>query len=132
MKQRGVYTQGLIISGVFLLVLGFSPAAWAQPTGMLKLYGSAFNQGEYEGTLYCLRHDFSQDKKDQEICTKEGHHHHVLMMADGHVHPLYGDTEELNKQLNAADMNAQKVKIRGKYYPVSNAIMVTTVTPVKK
>lgn len=125
MKQKVFYGRRSIISGVFLLLLGFSPAAWAQPTGMLKNYGSALVIGEYEGTLYCLRHDFSQDKKDQDICTKEGRHHHALMMADGHVHPLYGDTEELNKQLNAADLNAKKVKIRGKYYPVSNAILVT-------
>jgi hypothetical protein len=59
-------------------------------------------------------------------------HHHALMMADGHIHPLYGDTEELNKQINAADMNAKEVRIRGKYYPVSNAILVTEIIPVEK
>lgn len=132
MQTRERYIRGMMGCGALLLVLGVSTVTWAQPTGMLKNYGSAANVGEYEGTLYCLRHDFSQDKKDQDICTKEGRHHHVLMMADGHVHPLYGETEELDKQLNAADMNAKQVKIRGKYYPVSNAIMVTTVTPVKK
>ncbi len=30
------------------------------------------------------------------------------------------------------DMNAKKVKIRGKYYPVSNAIMVTQILSVEK
>jgi hypothetical protein len=140
--KKGRWRGMMLAGGVFMLAIWLSPALWAQapreqppgviPPGMLKAYGSSVTQGEYEGTLYCLPHDFSQDKKDQDICTKEGRHHHALMMADGHVHPLYGDTEELNKQLNAADMNAKKVKIRGKYYPVSNAILVTAITPVGK
>lgn len=133
MMKSKLLTQ-LAVSGfcTLVLLLGVGADAWAQPTGMLKAYGSAVSFGEYEGTLYCLRHDFSQDKKDQEICTKEGNHRHALMMADGHVHPLYGDTEALNKQLNAADMNGKKVKVRGKYYPVSNAILVTHITPEDK
>ncbi len=112
--------------GVLLLAIVLGATLWAQtpqktppgtiPPGMLRSYGAVMTLGEYEGTLYCLRHDFSQDKKDQEICEREGHHEHALVMADGHIHPLYGLTEELDKQLNAADMNAKKVKIQGRYY----------------
>ena len=132
MTKNKLLTQ-LAISGfcTLVLMLGVGSDAGAQPTGMLNNYGSAMVIGEYEGTLYCLRHDFSQDKKDQEICTKEGRHHHALLMADGHAHPLYGDTEELNKQINTADMNGKKVKIRGKYYPVSNAILVGSLKVVE-
>ena len=133
MTKNKLLTQ-LAVSGfcAFVLMLGVGSDAWAQPTGMLNNYGSAMVIGEYEGTLYCLRHDFSQDKKDQEICTKEGRHHHALLMADGHVHPLYGDMEELNKQINAADINGKKVRIRGKYYPVSNAILVSHILSAEK
>ena len=88
--------------------------------------GSAITFGEYEGTLRCLPQDFSQEKEEQAVC------HHILVMADGHVHPLYGMTAELHKQLNTTDMNGKKVRIRGKYYAVSNAILVTQVTPVEK
>lgn len=133
MRKYTLLWQTLVAGfSALVLMLCVGSSAWSQPAGMLKNYGSAVNVGEYEGTLYCLRHDFSQDKKDEDICTKEGRHHHALMMADGHVHPLYGQTEELDKQLNAADMNAKKVKIRGKYYPVSNAIMVTQILSAEK
>lgn len=47
-KKSDRYIQGAIAYGVFLLLLGFSPAVWAQPAGMLKAYGSAVTQGEYE------------------------------------------------------------------------------------
>jgi len=132
MRQRERYIRGMIGCGVLLLLLGFNAVTWAQPTGMLKAYGSAVNVGEYEGTLVCVRHDLSQNPDDKLICQKEGHHHHVLMMDDGHTHPLYGQTEEINKRINAPEANATRVKITGRYYPVSNAILVTTVTPVKK
>jgi len=132
MKRSDRRIQGVIACGVFLLLLGFGPAAWAQPTGMLKAYGSAMAQGEYEGTLFCLRHDISQNQDDKLICQKEGRHHHVLMMDDGHMHPLYGQTEEINKRINALEANSTRVKVTGKYYPVSNAIMVTAIAPAKK
>lgn len=132
MQKRALPIQGMMVYGALVLLLGVSLAAWAQPTGMLKAYGSAVNVGEYEGTLVCLRHDISQNPDDKLICQKEGHHHHVLMMDDGHMHPLYGQTEEINKRINAPEANATRVKITGKYYPVSNAIMVTAITPAKK
>ncbi|MGE0823500.1 MAG: hypothetical protein AB7G75_30630 [Candidatus Binatia bacterium] len=118
----------LAVSGfcTLVLLLGVSADAWAQPTGMLKAYGAAAALGEYEGILRCLPKDFSTDKEDQRVC------HHVLVMADGHVHPLYGMTAELHEQLNATGMNGKRVKLRGKYYPVSNAILVTHVSPVEK
>lgn len=132
MKKSDLYMQGAIACGVFLLLLGFSTAVWAQPAGMLKAYGSAVTQGEYEGTLFCLRHDLSQNPDDKLICQKEGHHEHVLMMDDGHMHPLYGQTDEINKRINALEANSTRVKVTGKYYPVSNAIMVTAIAPAKK
>ena len=132
MQKRERHMRGILVCGVLSLVLGFNAVTWAQPTGMLKAYGSAFNQGEYEGTLVCLRHDLSQNPDDKLICQKEGHHEHVLMMDDGHMHPLYGQTEEINKRMNALEANSTRVRITGKYYPVSNAIMVTAIAPAKK
>lgn len=128
MKTSGIRWQGAVLTcGVFLLAVWLSSPLWAQPTQMLREYGTARFQGEYEGTLYCLRHDFSQDKKDHEICQKEGRHRHVLLMANGHVHPLYGDNEELNNLINSSDMNAKKVHLTGKYYVTTNAILVSSI-----
>ncbi len=121
-----------LVCGVFLLVIWLGPRVLAQsstrPSGMiLGEYGSAMNLSEWEGTLYCLRHDFSQDAKDKEICTKEGRHCHVLVMADGHVHPLYGNNDELNNLINSSDMNAKKVRVAGKYYVTTNAILISDI-----
>jgi hypothetical protein len=128
MTTRRIYWQGAVFAcGVVLLALWLGSPLWAQPTQMLREYGTARQQGEYEGTLYCLRHDFSQDKKDHEICQKEGWHRHVLLMANGHVHPLYGDNEELNNLINSSDMNAKKVHLTGKYYVTTNAILVGSI-----
>lgn len=137
MAIRRVYWQGAVfMCGVFLLALWLGAPLWAQPgarpPGMiLGEYGSAANLSEWEGTLYCLRHDFSQDKKDHEICTKEGRHRHVLLMANGHVHPLYGENEELNNLINSSEMNAKKVRVAGKYYVTTNAILVSNLTVLK-
>jgi len=125
------WQRGRITWGILLVAIWLSSPLSAQPTQMLREYGTARNQGEYEGTLYCLRHDFSQDKKDHELCTKEGRHRHVLVMTDGHVHPLYGDNEELNTLINSSDMNAKKVHLTGKYYVTTNAILVSSIKVVE-
>lgn len=131
MKTRSLRWQGVVLAcGMFLLAVWLSSPLWAQPSNrpsgmILGEYGSATNLSEWEGTLYCLRHDFSQDKKDHEICQKEGRHRHVLLMKDGHVHPLYGNNDELNNLINSSEMNAKKVRIAGKYYVTTNAILVS-------
>ena len=140
MKTKRVSWQGVVLAcGVSLLVVSLSPFLWAQapkatplgwqPPGMLSSYFSsgAISLGTYEGTLYCLRCQFSSDPKEQEICKIAGRHAHVLMMADGHVHPLYGVTEELDKQIHSEDRHEKKVRLSGKYYPISNAIMVSSI-----
>jgi hypothetical protein len=134
METRKAYWLGIVFAcGVFLLAVWLGAAVWAQPgarpPGMiLGEYGSAANLSEWEGTLYCLRHDFSQDAKDKELCTKEGRHRHVLVMADGHVHPLYGDNDQLNNLINSSEMNGKKVRVAGKYYATTNAILVSNIT----
>jgi len=124
--NRG-WRGGMLVCGALLLIVWLNSALWAQPAQMLREYGTARYQGEYEGTLYCLRHDFSQDKKDHEICQKEGRHRHALLMANGHVHPLYGENEELNNLINSSEMNAKKVRLTGKYYVTTNAILVGSI-----
>lgn len=132
MKTQRTHWQVVgLIGGLFLVALWLSAPLRAQPTQMLREYGTARNQGEYDGTLYCLRHDFSQDKKDHDLCTKEGRHRHVLVMKDGHVHPLYGDNDQLNNLINSSEMNAKKVHITGKYYTTTNAILVDSIKVVE-
>ena len=134
MAIRRVYWQGAVFAcGVFLLALWLGSPLWAQPGAwppgkILGDYGAATNLSEWKGTLYCLRHDFSQEKKDREICQKEGRHRHVLLMKDGHVYPLYGLTDELNNLINSSDMNAKRVRVAGKYYVTINAILVSDIT----
>ena len=50
-------------------------------------------------------------------------------MKDGHVHNLYGITKEIADQINAKELHEKRVKVRGTYYPTSNAILVTSVQP---
>lgn len=84
--------------------------------------------GKYEGTLYCLRHDFSGSEADKALCRKEGRHVHVLVMKRGYVHPLYGVNEQIHTQIHAEALHGKSVKIKGKFYPTSNAILVSKVT----
>ena len=137
-RRRALWQPLLLLSGVFLVAVFLTSFLWAQASPaaasdemLLKSYGTV-RSGTYEGVLYCLRHDFSQEKEDQEICSREGAHLHVLLMDDGHVHPLYGRTEGLNKLINSAEMNAKRVKVQGRYYPISNAILVGTVEELGK
>jgi len=96
---------------------------------MLGAVGSGVIQGEYEGTLYCLRHDFSGSEADKAICQKEGHHEHALVMKQGYVHPLYGVNETVHTQIHSDALHGKQVKVKGKFYPVTNAILVNEVTP---
>ncbi len=86
-------------------------------------------QGEWVGTLYCLRHDFSGSEADKAICQQEGRHVHVLVMERGYIHPLYGVDDAVHAQIHGDELHGKTVKMQGKFYPVSNSILVSTVTP---
>ncbi len=53
-------------------------------------------------------------------------------MTDGHVHPLYGITKDIADKINSQELHEKKVKIRRRYYPVANAILVSQVEPVTR
>lgn len=115
------------------LVLWRAPLFAQQPmvSDMLQRYGSSSATGEYEGTLYCIRCNFSPTPENLATCNKEGHEH-FLLMKDGHVHPLYGINKGIADKINAQELHEKQVKIRGRYYPVANAILVSQVEPVTR
>lgn len=41
---------------------------------------------------------------------------------------LYGLTDELNNLINSSDMNAKRVRVAGRYYVTTNAILVSDIT----
>lgn len=40
------------------------------------------------------------------------------------MHPLYGINKTIADKINSKELHEKKVKIRGVFYPVSNAILV--------
>lgn len=124
-------------AGILAIVAGLltwmSPVGAQQPiaSDMLQRYGSASAVGEYEGALYCIRCNFSPTPENLATCNKDGHEH-FLLMKDGHVHPLYGITKDIADKINAQELHEKQVKIRGRYYPVANAILVSQVEPVTR
>ncbi|NOT55450.1 MAG: hypothetical protein HOP18_12665 [Deltaproteobacteria bacterium] len=113
------------------LLLWLSPVVAQQPmvSDMLQRYGSSSAVGEYQGALYCLRCNFSPTPENLATCDTDGHEH-FLLMKDGHVHPLYGITKDIGDKINARELHEKQVKIRGRYYPVANAILVSQIEPV--
>ncbi len=110
-----------------------SPIFAQQPqvTDMLKQYGQASRIREYAGTLYCIRCNLSPTPENLATCDKEGHAH-FLLMEDGHMHPLYGINKAIADKINSKELHEKRVKIRGVFYPVSNAILVGDVQPIEE
>jgi hypothetical protein len=130
------YTNSLIGRMILVaisvtLLLWRSPVVAQQPmaSDMLQRYGSSSAIGEYAGTLYCIRCNFSPTPENLATCNTDGHEH-FLLMNDGHVHPLYGITKNIADKINSQALHEKPVKIRGRYYPVANAILVSQVDPV--
>jgi hypothetical protein len=98
---------------------------------MWQRHGSSSAVGAYEGALYCIRCNFSSTPENLATCNKEGQEH-CLLMKDGHVPPLYGITKDIADKINAQALHEKQVKIRGRYYPVTNAILVSQVEPVTR
>jgi hypothetical protein len=95
---------------------------------MLQKYGQTSAPRDFEGTLYCIRCNFSPTPENLATCDKEGHAH-FLLMEDGHMHPLYGINKAIADKINSKELHEKRVKIRGTFYPVANAILVGDVRP---
>ncbi|MBI3245494.1 MAG: hypothetical protein HYZ50_03170 [Deltaproteobacteria bacterium] len=122
----------LLVMGISLL-LGKSVALAQQPlvSDMLQRYGSSSSVGEDEGALCCIRCNFSPTLENLATCNKDGHEH-FLLVKDGQVHPLYRITKDIADKINSQELHEKQVKIRGRYYPVANAILVSQVEPAAR
>jgi len=116
-----------ILGGAFLLP---SPVFAQQPlvSDMLQKYGQTSAPRDFEGTLYCIRCNLSPTPENLATCDKEGHAH-FLLMEDGHMHPLYGINKAIADKINSKELHEKRVKLRGVFYPVANAILVGDVQP---
>lgn len=130
-------TSGSALKRATLLVIFVSifslrcPLVFAQQpmvSDMLQKYGQTSAPRDFEGTLYCMRCNLSPTPENLATCDKEGHAH-FLLMEDGHMHPLYGINKAIADKINSKELHEKRVKIRGVFYPASNAILVGDVRP---
>lgn len=130
---RSSISRAAMLAIVGGLLLWLPPVFAQQPmvSDMLQRYGSSSAVGEYEGALYCIRCNFSPTPENLATCNKDGHEH-FLLMKDGHAHPLYGINKGIADKINAQELHEKQVKIRGRYYPVANAILVSQVELVTR
>jgi len=100
--------------------------AGGRSLAMAKFYtGPLETVGTFPGKLLCLRCNLAHGSAAE--CAKEGHRH-VLSMEDGSmIHPLLAGTEEIFKQLNSNELHNKKVKVDGKYYSSTGAILVNRI-----
>src|SRR5262245_57378382 len=94
------------------IVLWRSPVVAQQPrvSDMLQKYGQTSAPRDFEGTLYCIRCNLSPTPENLATCDKEGHAH-FLLMADGHMHPLYGINKAIADKINSKELHEKQVKI---------------------
>jgi hypothetical protein len=129
-------TSSRLTSRAVLVVTFCSTLLWLSPifaqqplvSDMLQKYGQTSAPRDFEGTLYCIRCNLSPTPENLATCDKEGHAH-FLLMEDGHMHPLYGINNAIADKINSKELHEKRVKLRGVFYPVSNAILVGDVQP---
>lgn len=131
MKTSSKFLSRVTLVAVFGgACLWLSPSFAQQPqvSDMLQKYGQTSAPRDFEGTLYCIRCNFSPTPDNLATCDKEGHAH-FLLMEDGHMHPLYGINKAIADKINSKELHEKRVKIHGVFYPVANAILVGDVKP---
>ena len=129
-------TNGPVVKRTVLLIICAGMLLWRLPvfaqqplvSDMLQKYGQTSAPRNFEGTLYCMRCNLSPTPENLATCDKEGHEH-FLLMKDGHMHHLYGINNEIAAKINSKELHEKQVKIRGVFYPTSNAILVGDVRP---
>jgi hypothetical protein len=131
MKTTTGWINSIALLAIFGGLLLWLPPVFAQQpqvSDMLQKYGQTSAPRDFEGTLYCVRCNLSPTPENLAICDKEGHEH-FLLMKDGHMHHLYGINKAIADKINSKDLHEKQVKIRGVFYPASNAILVGKVQP---
>jgi len=130
MNIRTIWTVALFT--ICVIPLLWITVTVAQPqrgaSDMMKSVEQGSGSRSFEGTLYCIRCNISPTPENLATCDKEGHEH-FLLMDDEHAHPLYGINKAIADKINSKELHEKRVKIRGIYYPTSNAILVGTVQP---
>jgi hypothetical protein len=100
---------------------------------MAKFYTGPLERiGTFPGKLVCLRCDLAPSKASAAQCKKEGHVH-ALSMDDGSmIHPLLATSSEVLARINSPELHHQEVKVHGKYYVSTGAILVSSIERVNK
>lgn len=133
------------IATVSLLVFAFSGSALAEEEhsvsqvplaggadlSMAKFYAGSLDAskvGTFLGKFVCLRCDLPPTPGMMKQCAAAGHRH-ALSMDDGSmVHPLLPGTQEVLAQINSADLHGKNVKVHGRHYPSTGAILVDQIS----
>lgn len=108
------------------------PPPGGQSLAMAKFYAGPLETiGTFPGKLVCLRCDLAPSPGSAEQCKKEGHKH-ALSMEDGSmIHPLLASDEKVLEQINSAELHHKQVRVEGKYYVSTGAILVGRITPAE-
>src|SRR6266496_1135773 len=128
-KEFGMKTSGSFVSRAVLVVIFGGPLFWTplvfaqRPvvSDMVLKYAQKSRVRSFDGTLYCIRCNLSPTPENLATCDKAGHEH-FLLMKDGHMHHLYGINQEIAAKINSKELHEKQAKIRGVFYPTSNAI----------
>jgi len=108
-----------------------SPAGWGDMS-MPRFYVSPSDEtkvGDFPGRLVCLRCDLAPRKEGaMKQCAETGHRHALSMDEGAMIHPLLAGTEEALKQINSDQLHNQHVRVHGRYYQSTGAILVDRIT----
>ena len=105
-----------------------APVPGLEASSMAAFYTGDGQLGVFRGRLVCLRCDLSHAPGAPAQCRKDGHRH-VLSMDDGSMmHPLFAGSQEIQAQINSRDLHGKHVRVSGKYYPATGAILVGSIT----
>jgi hypothetical protein len=108
--------------------------ASSQPSGgrsslaITKFYiGSLSNVGDFPGTL--VRVSCHSDATDSSTPGCGQSEHALIIEGDEGVHVLLPGTEEVRKELESPVLQQTDVRVYGKYYPSTGAILVNRIGP---
>lgn len=107
-----------------------SPAGWGDMS-MPRFYVNPSEEtkiGDFPGRLVCLRCDLAAKPGAMKQCAEAGHRHALSMDEGAMIHPLLAGTGEALKQINSEELHNKNVKVHGRYYQSTGAILVDRVS----
>ncbi|MEO8605337.1 MAG: hypothetical protein ABI629_22400 [bacterium] len=90
--------------------------------------GPVSDIGTFNGKLACLRCDLAHGPDGAAQCQKEGHRHALSMQDGSMIHPLLPGTDEMRNQINSNELHDKTVIVTGRYYPITGAILVSSIS----